>query len=199
MSRPAKAVCSSSEDLYLACCRGDEEAWRSVRSYILGIARSSRWNLYDQQAALAAEDIAQAVCLKLLEKGLSQVHSPDGFRSFIYQCTVNYIKDHFITARRCALVTGAHLDYINGGNSLPWQRPARVEERALARLELSRLRAPYPHEGRFRAWVEYKAGMFESYQDVARHLGVPLGRAALQMMRARRAFMECRAGAEEVV
>lgn len=194
MSRPAKAACSSSEDLYLACCRGDEEAWQSVRSHILGIARSSRWDLYEM-----AEDIAQAVCLKLLEKGLSQVHSPGGFRSFIYQCTVNYIKDHFIAARRCALVTGAHLDYINGGRSLPWQRPARVEERALARIELSRLRAPYPHEGRFRAWVEYKAGMFESYQDVARHLDVPLGRAALQMMRARRAFMECRAGAEEAI
>ena len=77
-------------ELFLRCCEGDEEAWSVLYGYVLSITRWARWGLDDM-----AEDVAQAVVLHLMERGLAMVRSADAFRSFVRRTTINRVLDHF--------------------------------------------------------------------------------------------------------
>jgi len=73
------------------CLRGEEEAWAYVYNMVLGICRWPRWNLRD-----SAEDLAQAIVLFLLEKGLKECREKPSFRAFVRKVAfIRYINSVF--------------------------------------------------------------------------------------------------------
>ena len=178
---------TSDRELFLRCCQGEEKAWEYLYGYVLSITRWARWGLGD-----AAEDIAQAVLLSLMERGLSMVRSSDSFRSFVRRTTINRVLDHF----KAGDVRLRHRGRPAESDDPPKADPVvdcpdggpGVEDRVLGRRDLERMRGllevlPGYCEGIIRAYMKYRLGLLESYQDIARHLGRPLNTVSVQIKR----------------
>ncbi len=174
-------------ELFLRCCEGDEEAWSVLYGYVLSITRWARWGLDD-----AAEDVAQAVVLHLMERGLAMVRSADAFRSFVRRTTINRVLDHF----RAGEVRLRH----RGRPSVEDDRPEAdpivsypdegptVESQAVSRHDLARWdpvleRLPGYCKGVLQAYMEYQLGLVESYREIAERLGRPLNTVSVQIKR----------------
>lgn len=177
----------SDRELFLRCCQGDEEAWRYLYGYVLSIARWSRWELGD-----TAEDVAQAVLVGLMERGLSMVRSADSFRKFVKRVTVNRVLDHFRAGHvrfRKRLVAGTKDDQAEDEplKSYPDSEPS-VEERVAHRRDLDRWRGlvddlPSYCKSVLGAYMEYRLGLLESYREIARRVGRPLNTVSVQIKR----------------
>ncbi len=174
-------------ELFLRCCEGDEEAWSVLYGFVLSITRWARWGLDD-----AAEDVAQAVVLHLMERGLAMVRSADAFRSFVRRTTINRVLDHF----RAGEVRLRH----RGRPSVEDDRPEAdpivsypdggptVESQAVSRHDLARWdpvleRLPGYCKGVLQAYMEYQLGLVESYREIAERLGRPLNTVSVQIKR----------------
>ena len=174
-------------ELFLRCCEGDEEAWSVLYGYVLSITRWARWGLDDM-----AEDVAQAVVLHLMERGLAMVRSADAFRSFVRRTTINRVLDHF----RAGEVRLRH----RGRPSVEDDRPEAdpivsypdegptVESQAVSRHDLARWdpvleRLPGYCKGVLQAYMEYQLGLVESYREIAERLGRPLNTVSVQIKR----------------
>lgn len=176
----------SDRELFLRCCNGDEEAWRYLNGYVLSIARWARWGIGD-----AAEDLAQAVLLHLMERGLAMVRSADAFRSFVRRTTINRILDHYRAGevrfrhrRRPEEEERAEADPVVAH---PDGEPA-VESRVVAKRDLARwgllLEGLSSYcKGVLEAYMEYKMGLLGSYRDIAERLGRPLNTVSVQIKR----------------
>lgn len=173
-------------ELYLRCLEGDEEAWSVLYGYVLSITRWARWGLGD-----VAEDVAQAVMLHLMERGLAMVRSADAFRGFVRRTTVNRVLDHF----RAGEVRRRHR-----GRPAADDRPEAdpvlahpdgaptVESQAVSRHDLARWdpvleRMPGYCRGVLQVYMEYQLGLVESYREIAERLGRPLNTVSVQIKR----------------
>ena len=178
----------SDRELYLRCCQGDEEAWGYLYGYVLSVARWPQWGLSG-----SAEDVAQAVLVQLMEKGLAMVRSADAFRSFVKRATINRVHDH----HRAAEVRLRHRGRPPGAEERPEDdpvagRPDRrgptVESKVLAGRDLARWSPlieglPDYCKGVIQAYMEYKLGLLESYREIAERLGRPLNTVSVQIKR----------------
>jgi RNA polymerase sigma factor (sigma-70 family) len=177
----------SDRELYLRCCQGDEEAWSYLYGYVLSIARWGRWGLGE-----AAEDIAQAVLLSLMERGLAMVRSADSFRSFVKRATVNRVLDHFRSAEVRLRHRGRPSDEDDSPGAEPIMRHPDggpgVEDQVAGRRDLSRWRGlfeslPSYCKSVLHAYMDYRLGLLESYREIARRVGRPVNTVSVQIKR----------------
>ncbi|MFQ5893449.1 MAG: RNA polymerase sigma factor [Nitrospinota bacterium] len=177
----------SDRELYLRCCQGDEEAWSYLYGYVLSITRWARWGLGD-----VAEDVAQAVVLHLMERGLAMVRSADAFRSFVRRTTINRVLDHY----RSGEVRFRHRGRPPEAGDRPEADPVlsrpdagpTVEAQAVSRHDLARWsplleRLPGYCREVLQAYMEYRLGLVESYREIAERLGRPINTVSVQIKR----------------
>ena len=177
----------SDRELYLRCCQGDEEAWGYLFSYVLSIARWGKWGLGDR-----AEDIAQAVVLSLMERGLAKVRQADSFRSYVKRTTVNRVLDHFRSGEvrfrsRPRPLSGEDPSRAEPLRNVP-DGGLAVDERAAIRRDLGRWKGlldslPSYCKSVLAAYMEYRLGLLESYREIAKRVGRPLNTVSVQIKR----------------
>lgn len=177
----------SDRELYLRCCQGDEEAWRYLYGYVRSIARWGRWDLGE-----AAEDLAQAVVLHLMERGLAMVRSADAFRRFVLRTTINRVLDYYRSGEvRFRYRPRPHEEERPEAADPVVSHPDRsqaVESRTAARLDLERWqglmdRLPAYCRAVLEAYMEYKLGLLASYREIAQRVGRPLNTISVQIKR----------------
>ena len=166
-------------DLYHRCASGDEKAWEYLYGYVLSVARWARWGLDD-----AAEDIAQSVVLRLLDNGLSKVKRPAHFRRYARTMTINSIMDFY--RDRAFYVDALHEDF-------PTREPAPEKRIELKEIAKQARTLPSIYQSAFEAFVAYKAGLLESYKEIAELLGRPVNTVSVQIKRALEKIREMRA------
>jgi RNA polymerase sigma factor (sigma-70 family) len=173
------------EELFHMCLSGDESAWKFVYNYVLSIAHWPRWNLRE-----SPEDLAQAIVLFLLEKGLHQVREPKAFRGFIKRVAVTKILDSFKKKEP----EGKSLDTMDNpddGSSptkdLPSQNPG-PEDHAFSvdffrSVSQALLSLPEYCRGVLPHYFRYRLGLIGNYEELAAGLGKPMGTVSAQVRR----------------
>ncbi|MEW5914728.1 MAG: RNA polymerase sigma factor [Thermodesulfobacteriota bacterium] len=174
----------SNQELYEMCAAGDESAWEYVYNYVLSVARWPRWGPRE-----SPEDLAQAIVLHLLEKGMRQVRQPAAFRGYIRRVAVNKILDSF----KKRIPDGPRLDAPQGEDddspvlelASPNPDPeAQVMDRdLLAKVGAALLSLPDYCRRVLPQYFRLRLGIIASYQELSKILGSPVGTISAQVRR----------------
>jgi len=174
----------SDSDLFEMCLRGEEEAWAYVYNLVLGICRWPRWNLRD-----SAEDLAQAIVLFLLEKGLKECREKPSFRAFVRKVAVNKILDSFKTPsrlwkRKWASATSPQADITDRLPSTdPLPEDVLMKKAAFEIVQRVFEKIPRMCREVLTEYFRYKMGFYESYNELSKVLHRPIGTISAQVRR----------------
>ena len=179
---PAGLTIKGSE-LYQRCQKKDEEAWAYLYSWCQKRASRKLPNL--------AEDVAQLVCVKLLDKGLDSVKNPKAFYGFMATAVDRAVIDALRkTGREVSLdnpISGDEAAGASFGDQMPGKEPA-PDRQAAARKALSELSRAIEELPGYCSevmplYVRYKLGLEENYETMANRLGVPINTLSVQIRR----------------
>ena len=171
-------------ELYKRCQNREEGAWAYLNSWCQ--KRAAR-----KLPASLAEDIAQLVCVKLLDRGLESVMNPKAFYGFMATAVDRAVIDALRkTGREVSLdnpISGEDLAGASFGDQMPGNEPDPVRQ-AAARQALEDLtRAIRELPGYCNEvmplYIRYKLGLEENYETMADRLGVPINTLSVQIRR----------------
>lgn len=169
--------------LYRACRTGDEEAWRLLYSWCLKLARR---RLPEQ-----AEDLAQQVCLKLLDGAMERLRDPEALLGYARKTLDNLVKSHW---RKAASIRAREreddrlIPQASSSRPGPADWGPTPEDQAAARDLLVRLgdaiaRLPGFCRQTMAQYLRYRLGLVPDYRRMAAVLDIPLGTLSARIKR----------------
>jgi RNA polymerase sigma factor (sigma-70 family) len=166
-----------SADLYDLCLKRDEEGWRLLYTECLKRARYNKCQ--------DAEDVAQEVCMKLLDKMESLHIPPAKFLAYARRMVSNEIITRY---RRARVRSEVPMEY--GDDGMAHTETKEIAENALAGAfpelnvmawevldRLAEVMEDLPPHCRkvVNLTVRYRVGLIESYKEMAAMLGISVG------------------------
>ncbi len=170
-------------ELYERCQQREEQAWAYLFSWCQKRASRKLPNM--------AEDVAQLVCVKLLDKGLDSVKNPKAFYGFMATAVDRAVIDALRkTGREVSLdnpISGEDLAGASFGDQMPGKEP-EPDQQAAARQALKELgrtieELPGYCNKVMPLYIRYKLGLEENYETMAERLGVPINTLSVQIRR----------------
>jgi RNA polymerase sigma factor (sigma-70 family) len=170
-------------ELYRLCRNKDEDAWRVLFAWCLKKAKAK----LPQQA----EEIAQRVCLKMLDGGLDKIEDARKFLGYVRTTLNNQVIDYYRKEVRQVSLQGQPDDEDEVSGSLADRIPAPQappDQRAEARLLLGKLAElisllPEYCEGVMGLYIRYRLGLIQDYREMAGHLDVSINTLSVQIKR----------------
>jgi RNA polymerase sigma factor (sigma-70 family) len=176
-------ISMKASELYELCQKRDEEAWAYLHSWCL--KRAGR------KLPALAQDIAQQVCIKMLDNGLELVRNPKAFYGFMATAVDRAVID---AARKLGRevsldnpLPGADSHGATFVDNTATKAPG-PEQQAAARAALEQLAdaisalPDYCHLV-MPMYVQYKLGLVANYETMANRLDIPLNTLSVQIRR----------------
>jgi RNA polymerase sigma factor (sigma-70 family) len=165
----------SGEDLHDMCVRGDESAWRYLYNYVVKILRAGQWRL-----PVEVEDMAQQILCHLLAGSIDKVKHKHAFRAFVRRVAVNQVLDT-LKKKRLMVVSYDREDvhrekiFACAAPAGPGPEEAAMGNCAAGSIEKALARLSDGCREVLSAYIDYKLGMIENYQALARQFGETMG------------------------
>lgn len=166
------------EDLYGMCLKGDEDAWRYIYNFILHICQWRRWNLKDKP------ELAQATVFHLINNDLNNMRKcekKNKFRNFIKWVTINKIKDCYKDPNlRNESLEKKGKDSKGEEFTVEYPDHNPSQELVFFRLEVVSIidsaieKLPPLCRRIIREYLNFKAGLYESYAELSKVLKMPI-------------------------
>ena len=171
------------ETLYRLCQRGDEEAWRALYSW----CRLKALRIMAEEA----DDVAQQVCLNMMEGGLDKLRNPKAFLGYTGRSVRNEVANRLRSRSRLVSINRPASSHDGEAREMVDAMPANEsgpDQSAVSRIALEQLMEMFDElpdycERVMSLYLRYLMGLAESYQEMADLLNVGINTLSVQIKR----------------
>ena len=171
------------ETLYRLCQGGDDEAWRALYSW----CRLKALRILAEEA----DDVAQQVCLNMLEGGLDKLRNPKAFLGYAGRSVRNEVANRLRSRSRLVSINQPASRQDGEAREMVDAMPANEtgpDRTAVSRIALEELlelftELPSYCERVMSLYLRYLMGLAESYQEMADLLDVGINTLSVQIKR----------------